>query len=160
MSSLGQMVAGMAHEINSPVNFINGNLVHAHNYAKDLLHLLNLYQIHYPEPSSEIQETLQTTDTEFIGDDLPKLMSSMKIGASRIRQIVLSLRNFSRLDESEKKPVNIHEGIDSTLLILQNRLRRGSDGIGIEVEKDYGQLPPVECYAGQLNQVFMNVLAK
>lgn len=159
MSSLGQMVAGIAHEINNPVNFINGNLVHAHNYAKDILHLLNLYQIHYPEPTSDIQDTLQTIDTEFIGDDLPKLMSSMKVGADRIRQIVLSLRNFSRLDEAEKKPVNLHEGIDSTLLILQNRLRRGFDGTAIEVVKDYGPLPHVECYAGQMNQVFMNILA-
>jgi len=159
MSSLGQMVAGIAHEINNPVNFINGNLVHANNYTKDLLHLLNLYQLHYPEPTSDIQQILQTIDTEFIGDDLPKLMSSMKIGADRIRQIVLSLRNFSRLDEADKKPVDIHDGIDSTLLILQNRLRSHSDGTGIQVVKEYEQLPLVECYAGQLNQVFMNILA-
>jgi len=159
MSSLGQMVAGIAHEINNPVNFINGNLVHARNYAKDLLQLLNLYQLRYPKPTRDIQEMLLTIDTEFISDDLPKLMSSMKIGAERIRQIVLSLRNFSRLDESEKKPVDIHDGIDSTLLILQNRLRRGFDGTGIDVVKQYGHLPPVNCYAGQLNQVFMNILA-
>ena len=159
MSSLGQMVAGIAHEINNPVNFINGNLVHARNYAKDLLNLLDLYQLRYPKPTRDIQEMLLTIDTEFISDDLPKLMSSMKIGAERIRQIVLSLRNFSRLDESEKKPVDIHDGIDSTLLILQNRLRRGFDGTGIDVVKQYGHLPPVNCYAGQLNQVFMNILA-
>lgn len=159
MSSLGQMVAGIAHEINNPVNFINGNLVHANNYTKDLLYLLKLYQEAYSEPAPSIQTAMQTIDVEFISDDLPKLMSSMKIGADRIRQIVLSLRNFSRLDEAEMKPVDIHEGIDSTLLILQNRLKTCPDGHSIQVLKEYGTLPPVECYAGQLNQVFMNILA-
>ncbi|RMF66627.1 MAG: GAF domain-containing protein, partial [Cyanobacteria bacterium J069] len=159
MSSLGQMVAGIAHEINNPVNFINGNLVHANNYTKDLLHLLHLFQGHVVEPSPELQQALQSVDLDFISDDLPKLMTSMKIGADRIRQIVLSLRNFSRLDEAEKKPVDIHEGIDSTLLILQNRLKNHADGTGIDVVKEYSQLPRVECYAGQLNQVFMNILA-
>ncbi|WP_205369675.1 MULTISPECIES: GAF domain-containing protein [Thermoleptolyngbya] len=158
MSSLGQMVAGIAHEINNPVNFINGNLVHANNYTKDLLHLLNLYQNHIPDPPDEVAQALQSIDLDFIADDLPKLMTSMKIGADRIRQIVLSLRNFSRLDEAEKKPVDIHEGIDSTLLILQNRLKNHAEGTGIDVEKEYGSLPKVECYAGQLNQVFMNIL--
>ncbi|BAU44362.1 ATP-binding protein [Leptolyngbya sp. O-77] len=159
MSSLGQMVAGIAHEINNPVNFINGNLVHANNYTKDLLHLLHLYQNHLPDPPPEVAQALQSIDLDFIGDDLPKLMASMKIGADRIRQIVLSLRNFSRLDEAEKKPVDIHEGIDSTLLILQNRLKNYAEGTGIDVEKEYGSLPKVECYASQLNQVFMNILA-
>ncbi|MBE9102299.1 GAF domain-containing protein [Vacuolonema iberomarrocanum] len=159
MSSLGQMVAGIAHEINNPVNFINGNLVHANNYTKDLLHLLQLYQGVSPEPPPEIQLALQTIDIDFLSDDLPKLMASMKIGADRIRQIVLSLRNFSRLDESEKKPVDIHDGINSTLLILQNRMKTCPDGGSIRLVKDYGHLPLVECYAGQLNQVFMNILA-
>lgn len=159
MSSLGQMVAGIAHEINNPVNFINGNLVHANNYTKDLLHLLRLYQDYTPEPSPEIQSSLQTIDIDFVSDDLPKLMASMKIGADRIRQIVLSLRNFSRLDEAEKKPVDIHEGINSTLLILQNRMKTCPDGGTIQLVKEFGHLPMVECYAGQLNQVFMNILA-
>ncbi|MEP0888911.1 MULTISPECIES: GAF domain-containing protein [unclassified Leptolyngbya] len=159
MSSLGQMVAGIAHEINNPVNFINGNLVHANNYTKDLLHLLRLYQEHNPSPTSEIQSALQAIDIDFVSDDLPKLMSSMKIGADRIRQIVLSLRNFSRLDEAEKKPVDVHEGINSTLLILQNRMKTCPDGGVIQLIKEYGHLPLVECYAGQLNQVFMNIFA-
>ncbi|MGG6296010.1 GAF domain-containing protein [Leptolyngbya sp. AN02str] len=159
MSSLGQMVAGIAHEINNPVNFINGNLVHANNYTKDLLYLLKLYQQHYPKPLPPLEEALQDIDIEFISDDLPKLMSSMKIGADRIRQIVLSLRNFSRLDEAEKKPVNIHDGIDSTLLILQNRIKASPDGASVDIVKQYGELPPVDCYAGQLNQVFMNILS-
>jgi len=159
MSSLGQMVAGIAHEINNPVNFINGNLVHANNYTKDLLHLLRLYQAYNPTPNPEIQSALQAIDIDFVSDDLPKLMSSMKIGADRIRQIVLSLRNFSRLDEAEKKPVDIHEGINSTLLILQNRIKNCPDGGVIQLVKEYGRLPLVECYAGQLNQVFMNIFA-
>jgi PAS domain S-box-containing protein len=159
MSSLGQMVAGIAHEINNPVNFITGNLKHAHNYIQDLLELIALYQEHYPEPAEDIQTHADDIDVEFLVEDLPKLFNSMKIGAERIRQIILSLRNFSRLDEAEMKRVDIHEGIDSTLLILHNRLK-GVPGCGsIKVVKQYGQLPLVECYAGQLNQVFMNILA-
>jgi two-component system NtrC family sensor kinase len=159
MSSLGQMVAGIAHEINNPVNFITGNLVHANNYTKDLLHLIQLYQQCYPDPAPEIQELIQAIDIEFVADDLPKLLASMRLGADRIRQIVLSLRNFSRLDEAAMKPVNIHEGIDSTLLILHNRLKSCGGSTGIQIVKEYGALPPVECYAGQLNQVFMNILS-
>jgi two-component system NtrC family sensor kinase len=159
MSSLGQMVAGIAHEINNPVNFITGNLVHANNYTKDLLHLIQLYQQYYPDPALEIQTFIKAIDIEFVANDLPKLLASMRLGADRIRQIVLSLRNFSRLDEAAMKPVNIHEGIDSTLLILHNRLKSCGNGAGIQVIKQYGVLPPVECYAGQLNQVFMNILS-
>lgn len=159
MSSLGQMVAGVAHEINNPINFIYGNIVYASQYALDLLSLVELYEQQYPEPPSEIKAQIATIDLEFIKIDLPKLLSSMKVGAERIRQIVLSLRNFSRLDESEVKKVNIHEGIDSTLLILQSRLKEKADCYGITVMKEYGNLPLVECYAGQLNQVFMNLLA-
>lgn len=158
MSSLGQMVAGIAHEINNPVNFISGNLVHAQNYIKDLLELVQLYQTHYPQPDTPIQEQTELIDIDFISEDLPRLLSSMKIGADRIRQIVLSLRNFSRLDEAEMKPVDIHDGIDSTLLILHNRLKSVSVDSGIQVIKHYGNLPAVECYPGQLNQVFMNIL--
>lgn len=159
MSSLGQMVAGIAHEINNPINFIYGNVAHASNYIEDLLALLHLYEEFYPDPMPEIQELAEQIDLPFLSDDLPKLVSSMQAGTERIRQIVLSLRNFSRLDEAEKKPVNIHEGIDSTLLILQNRLKGNANHPEIQVIKEYGDLPLVECYAGQLNQVFMNVLS-
>ncbi|MFH7028518.1 MAG: GAF domain-containing protein [Heteroscytonema crispum UTEX LB 1556] len=159
MSSLGQLVAGVAHEINNPVNFIYGNLTHASDYTQQLLDLLKLYQLRYPNPDSEINEQVQAIDLDFVTEDLPKIMSSMKVGAERIRQMVLSLRNFSRLDQAEMKPVNIHEGIDNTLLILQHRLKPNADFPGINIIKVYGELPLVECYAGQMNQVFMNILS-
>lgn len=159
MSSLGQMVAGVAHEINNPVSFIYGNIEPANEYIQNLLHLLDLYQTHYTEPVPEIQEVIEDMDLEFIIDDLPKLLSSMKVGANRIREIVLSLRNFSRLDESQMKSVNLHEGIDSTLLILQNRLKAKPGRAEIKIIKDYDNLPLVECYGGELNQVFMNLLS-
>ncbi|WP_017715516.1 PAS domain S-box protein [Kamptonema formosum] len=158
MSSLGQMVAGVAHEINNPVNFIYGNLSYMGEYIKNLLGVLHLYQQHYPQPPAEIQAEIESADLDFLIDDLPKMLSSMKVGADRIRQIVLSLRTFSRLDEADMKAVDIHAGIDSTLLILQNRLKPKADRAGIEVIQEYGNLPLVECYPGQLNQVFMNVL--
>jgi PAS domain S-box-containing protein len=159
MSSLGQLVSGVAHEINNPVSFIDGNLYYASRYTEDLLKLVHLYQKHYPKPEREIQVFTNSIDLGFISEDLPKLLKSMKIGSERIRQIVLSLRNFSRHDEAEMKPVDIHQGINSTLLILQSRLKAIGRHRAIEVVKEYGDLPMVECYAGQLNQVFMNVLS-
>ncbi|HEY9893624.1 MAG TPA: ATP-binding protein [Candidatus Sericytochromatia bacterium] len=159
MSSLGQLVAGVAHEINNPVNFIHGNLPYISEHTEDLLSLLSLYQHYYSTPAPEIQEHANSIDVDFIAEDLPKIISSMKIGTERIDQIVLSLRNFSRIDEAEKKPIDIHEGIDSTLLILQHRLKPTAAQIGIEVIKEYGNIPLVDCFAGQLNQVFMNILS-
>ncbi|WNZ25662.1 HAMP domain-containing protein [Leptolyngbya sp. NK1-12] len=159
MSSLGQMIAGIAHEINNPVNFIHGNLNHARDYIRDLLAAVQLYQKHYPSPDAEIVQHSEDVDLDFLTGDLPKLLDSMQEGTRRIREIVLSLRNFSRLDEAEKKHADIHEGIDSTLLILEHRLKPKLDRPGIEVIKQYGQLPLVECYPGPLNQVFMNIFA-
>ncbi|OCQ94328.1 histidine kinase [Oscillatoriales cyanobacterium USR001] len=158
MVSLGQLVAGVAHEINNPVNFIYGNLSPAKDYCFDLLQLVQIYQAQYPQPTTEILDKIRDIDLDYICNDLPNLFNSMKVGAERIREIVKSLRTFSRLDEAEMKFVNIHEGIESTLLILQSRLNFQGSTSQIMVVKNYGKLPKVECCAGQLNQVFMNVL--
>lgn len=159
MSGLGQLVAGIAHEINNPVNFIYGNLLYTAEYVEKILQLLALYQYHYPEPVAEIQDTTEVLELDFLMEDLPKMVDSMQMGANRIRDLVQSLRNFSRLDESERKAVDLHPGIDSTLLILQHRLKRKGGNQEIELIQDYGNLPPVLCYPSQLNQVFMNILA-
>jgi PAS domain S-box-containing protein len=158
MSSLGQLIAGIAHEINNPVTFISGNLAHVHEYTQDLLKLLNLYQQRFAGLEPEIQAFILDIDLEFLMEDLPKTLFSMQVGADRIREIVLTLRNFSRLDEAEMKAVDLHEGIDSTLLILQHRLSPKSSHTEIQVIKKYDDLPLVECYVGQLNQAFMNIL--
>jgi len=158
MSSLGQLVAGIAHEINNPVSFISGNVSHATGYIQELLRSIDLYQKYYPHPVPEIQDMMEELDLEFIKKDLPKLLNSMKVGSERIRDVVRSLRLFSRTDEAQMKPADIHEGLDSTVLILQNRLQAKGGRPGISLVKEYGDLPRVRCYPGQLNQVFMHLL--
>ncbi|MEG3847380.1 response regulator [Microcoleus sp. herbarium19] len=158
MASLGQLVAGIAHEINNPVSFIYGNIALAADYARDLVRLIQLYRHYYPQPVPEIASELNKIEPDFIAEDYPKLLDSMKEGASRISKIVLSLRNFSRLGEEKHKSVDIHEGIDNTLVILQHRLKEANKTGEIEVIKHYSPLPRVTCYASQLNQVFMNLL--
>ncbi len=159
MSSLGQLVAGIAHEINNPVNFINGNIAPANEYAQELLELCNLYDESYPEPTGEIQDFKEEIEIEFLKEDFPQLLTSIQMGADRIREIVQSLRNFSRLGEADLKPVDIHQGIDSTLLILHHRLKEAAKVCAIEIIKDYGTLPLVECYPGLLNQALMNIIS-
>jgi two-component system, NtrC family, sensor kinase len=158
MSALGVLVAGVAHEINNPVGFIYGNIGHLEQYSNALLDLINLYEEFYTPPVEEITSKIEAIDLPFLRRDIPKVLKSMWVGAERILEIVKSLRNFSRLDEAEFKSVDLHEGIDSTLMILQSQLKGSPDRPQIEVVKRYGTLPPVQCYPGKLNQVFMNIL--
>ncbi|MEH1940837.1 MAG: ATP-binding protein [Nostoc sp.] len=158
MSSLGQLVAGVAHEINNPVNFIHGNISILKDYTQDLLRMIQLYQQGHSSNDPAVKALADEIDLEFLMNDLQKMLSSMKMGTERIRSIVLSLRNFSRMDEAEFKKVDIHEGIESTLLILEHRLKSQPQRPAIAVIRDYGNLPQIECYAGQINQVLMNIL--
>jgi signal transduction histidine kinase len=159
MSSLGQLVAGIAHEVNNPINFVHGNLNHLDNYFQEIMGVLEICRQHRSTLPANLQGYLETCDLDFITEDIPKLIRSMQMGTNRIAEIVLSLRNFSRLDEAEIKCVDIHDGIESTLLILQHQCHAAGDWLGIKILKQYADLPCVECYAGQLNQVFMNILS-
>lgn len=159
MSSLGQLVAGVAHEINNPVNFIHGNLAHVQTYLEELSTILATLQTRHPEAIAEVEAEFEEIDLPFIQEDLGKILKSMRVGTNRIREIVLSLRNFSRLDEADYKAVDLHEGIESSLMILQHRLKAKPDRPAITVHRHYGELPAVDCYPGQLNQVVMNILA-
>jgi predicted ATPase/signal transduction histidine kinase len=159
MSALGNLVAGVAHEINNPIGFIAGNIDPAKEYVKDLCGLLDLYQEKFPHPGQDIEDEIEAIDLEYLRQDLPKLIESMKLGVERIRNISTSLRTFSRSDKDYKVLFNIHEGIDSTLLILKHRLKANEDRPEINIIKHYGSIPQVECFPGQLNQVFMNLLA-
>ena len=158
MSGLGQLVAGIAHQINNPISFIHGNLQYAMEYFNDLLALLQLYQREYPHPNSAIREKAHELELEFLEQDIKKLFSSMQTGSNRIKEIVLSLRSFSRLDEAEFKEVDIHEGLDATLMLLQNRLKPSEHHSPIEVIRKYSKLPSIHCFPGLLNQVFINLL--
>ncbi|HBB35858.1 MAG TPA: PAS domain-containing sensor histidine kinase [Cyanobacteria bacterium UBA8803] len=158
LATLGKLLAGVAHEINNPVNFLCNNLPHAQEYAEELLNLLELYTKYYPQPIGEIQQQAEEIDLNFLVEDFPKTLSSIEIGANRIRQIVDSLRTVSGSDEERMQPIDIHQGIDSTLLILHHRLKPKGDHPGIAVFKEYEKLPLVECYPYRLNQVFMNLL--
>jgi two-component system NtrC family sensor kinase len=159
MSSLGALMASIVHEINNPVSFIYGNLSHAEIYTKDLLHLLHLYQEHCPNPCAEIKAQIEEMDLEFLVEDFPKVMSSMQMGSERIREIVKSMGSFSRTDNSNMTMCDLHDSIDSTILILRNRINAKRDRREIEIVRNYEKLPGVECYAGQLNQVFMNLIS-
>ncbi len=159
ISALGQVAAGVAHEINNPINFIHGNLIHAQKYMEDLLKLLHLYEKHIPYPILEVQVFAKLIDLKFIKEDYSKLLLSMVMGTTRIRDIVQSLCIFSRLEEAEIKKVDLHSSIDSTLMILNSRLLATHEHRGIQVVRDYSDIPHVECYARQINQVFMNILS-
>jgi signal transduction histidine kinase len=159
MSALGNLMAGVAHEINNPIGFVDGNIKHAEGYVKDLLRLLDVYEQEYPQPTNKIEQVIEEIDLPFLREDLPKLVDSIQEGVQRIRNISTSLRTFSRSDTDRPTMCDIHEGIDSTLLILKHRLKASDHRPEIQVVKLYGQLPPVECYAGQLSQVWMNILA-
>ncbi|MBF2037356.1 MAG: HAMP domain-containing histidine kinase [Leptolyngbyaceae cyanobacterium T60_A2020_046] len=159
MSSLGQLVAGVAHEINNPVNFIHGNLKHVKDYVDEVIDVIEVVRQRHPDAIAEIEADSEDLDLDFLQADLGKMLDSMQVGTERIRQIVLSLRSFSRLDEAAYKPADIHDGIESSLMILQHRLKAKPNRPTITITRDYGDLPQVDCFPGQLNQVVMNILA-
>ena len=159
MATLGNLVAGVAHEVNNPIGFLTGSISNAEDYIKDLFAHIECYQENYPNPEEEIEENAEEIDLEYLSKDLPKLLNSMKLATERIKDISTSLRTFSRADTSEKVACNIHEGIDSTILILKYRLKANDKRPAIEVIKNYGELPQIKCFLGQLNQVFMNIVA-
>ncbi|WP_375469037.1 response regulator [uncultured Nostoc sp.] len=159
MSTLGQLVAGIGHEINNPIGFIEGNFSYITEYTNNLLHLVNLQQQKLPHPEPEIEELLNQMDFEYLAEDIPKLLASMRQGIDRLKGISLSLRTFARSDISSKMEFQIHEGINSTLMLLKHRLQNKGNHPAIEVITQYGKLPPISCYPGQLNQVFMNIIA-
>lgn len=158
MSALGVLVAGVAHEINNPINFVHGNLNYAQDYLRDLLKLVSCYQQAYPEPVPLVQACMEDIEFDFLAEDLHKLLQSMQTGTERILEIVQSLKTFSRLDEADFKAANLHDGLESTLMILQNRLKPRGSFPGIDIQREYSLLPAVYCYPGKLNQVFMNLL--
>ena len=159
MSTLGQLVAGIGHEINNPIGFIEGNFSYITEYTNNLLHLVNLQQQKLPHPEPEIEELLNQIDFEYLAEDIPKLLASMRQGIDRLKGISLSLRTFARSDISSKMEFQIHEGINSTLMLLKHRLQNKGNHPAIEVITQYGKLPPISCYPGQINQVFMNIIA-
>jgi signal transduction histidine kinase len=159
LANLGQLIASVAHEINNPVTFISANLHFVDEYVQDLLNLIRIYQHHSNFTAPNVQDEIEAMDFNFIQEDLPKMISAMRVGAERICELVLTLRNFSRLEQAEMQSVNLHEGIESSLLILRDRLKEKSGHPAIEIIRDYGDLPPVEGYAGQLNQVFLNIFS-
>ncbi|MCF4966423.1 hybrid sensor histidine kinase/response regulator [Nostoc sp. CMAA1605] len=158
IASLGQMAAGIAHEVNNPINFIAGNLNFVQQYVQELTDLLKLYQKYLPNPPDEIQAVIQTNDFSYILDDLYHVIQSMKLGTERVTEIVSSLNKFSRNRETGKKLANLHEALESTLLILGHRLKANPQRPAIEVIKEYGDLPLIDCYLGEISQVFMNLI--